>query len=233
MSAPVCHFAAGIIAPSHPAQKHRVKLVVFCRALPCVPVETFRNRLFLVFFGYIVAERIIARLNELDLAKFTFPDDAASVLVETHRALLRTDLKDLLRFSNDVDELTTFGNVRGERLFRIDVQACENSVSGGDCATMILRNDERGVEFFIFEEFDVGIIHVPLFALFNETRPLLFVNAVDHLLTPEIRNSDDSSTLLRNVFHKLTSAAACSDEADDDAVVGADFTRSGQRRTGN
>ena len=123
VGAPVGHFAAGIIAPSHPAKLQlRIERPRLGRSLPGVPIVAFGHGLGRQA-GVTLRSGIIHSLHVLNFPSPPLADEFASDAIHFHRPLLAADLEHPIVLAGRVDDRSAFGDIDRQRLFRVHVLA--------------------------------------------------------------------------------------------------------------
>jgi len=170
--APVGHLATSEIAPLHPPHPIGMKRSLSGLIEPHVPVESFGD--FLGWerggwrgYGTFVGDRA----DFENFSKATVSDQLASHAVHFHRALLRSDLHNAIRFSCMLYECAAFLDVKREWLFGVDVFAGQAGVDTRSDTLEFPRGDDDCIDIFAVEDLAIIGIDWPIgFYLLTESK---------------------------------------------------------------
>ena len=163
VGAPVGHFAAGKVAPSHPAHPLPVERPRGGLIEPHVPIQPGGNRLLGKGRGGAGGgPRIIDRTHFQQLAQAAAANQLAADAVDGHRLLLRPDLQNAAVSADRVDQGPALLDVERQRFLGIDVLAGLASVDAGQHALKLARRHDHRVDVLAVEQLAIVLIDGPI-----------------------------------------------------------------------
>ena len=153
------------------------------------------------------AQRDLAQLAGVDVF-------ALGLQVVLPGALLHAYLADALVDARGFDDGGAFLDGAGQRLFDVEILAGVERVDGDGGVPMIRNAHERGIDIFLLDEFAVVGVSAGAGGVFLGQADVRFVDVAEAHDIDDIR--------LDEVAHVVTAAVAAADQAEADAVVGAE-----------